>query len=35
MIIMRELQNINEVYDLEISLDMAKKIFGKKDVSKQ
>ena len=35
MIIMREVQNINEVYDLEISIDMAKKIFGKKDITNE
>jgi hypothetical protein len=32
---LREVGNINEVYDLEISLDMAKKLFGKKDATKK
>jgi hypothetical protein len=31
---LREFTNIKEVYDLEISLDLAKNIFGKKDSTK-
>ena len=34
LITLREVSNINEIYDLEISLDMAKKIFGKKECTK-
>lgn len=33
LITLREVENINEIYDLEISLDMAKKIFGRKNCS--
>jgi hypothetical protein len=33
LITLREVQNINEIYDLEISLDMARKIFGRKNCS--
>lgn len=35
LVTLREFTNINEIYDLEISLDMAKKIFGKKDSTKE
>jgi len=33
LIILREVNNINEIYDLEISLEVAKKIFGRKNSS--
>jgi len=33
LITLREVSKINEIYDLEISLDMAKKIFGRKNCS--
>ena len=33
LVTLREVKNINEIYDLEISLDMAKKIFGRKSSS--
>jgi hypothetical protein len=32
---LREVRNINEIYDLEISIEMARKIFGKKDCTKE
>ena len=35
IITMRQADNINEIYDLEITLEMAKKIFGKKNSSKE
>ena len=31
LITLRDCSNVNELYDLEISLDMARKIFGSKD----
>lgn len=33
LITLREVSNINELYDLEISLDMARKIFSRKTSS--
>jgi len=35
VITLREVTNINEIYDLEISLIMAKKIFGRPDCSQE
>jgi hypothetical protein len=35
LVTLREFTNINEIYDLEISIDMARKIFGKKDCTKE
>jgi hypothetical protein len=35
LITLREVRNINEIYDLEISIEMARKIFGKKDCTKE
>jgi len=33
LVTLREVKNINEIYDLEISLEMAKQIFGRKNSS--
>ena len=33
LVTVREVENINELYDLEISLDMARKIFSRKNSS--
>lgn len=32
---MRQADNPNEIYDLEITLEMAKKIFGRKNMAKE
>ena len=33
LITLRDFTNVNEIYDLEISLDMARKIFGSKEIN--
>ena len=35
LVTLREVTNINEIYDLEINLDMAHKIFGRKTSTKE